>query len=356
MPFNVEDLLTTGQHWLARASTSLPTPLATRIGGGVQVVDGQTLDPQLSALLAVEAKINRGSEDLTPAQRRAALARSARIAAGPRTSIGEVRDLTVRGAEGVLRARHYRPVGGGEGRPLVVYFHGGGWVVGDIESHDQTCRLIAKHADVHVLSVDYRLAPEHPFPAGVQDAVASYTWAVEHAADLGADPRRLAVAGDSAGGNLAAVVSQLVKDAGGQMPYAQLLVYPGADAAKKYPSKDLFAEGYFLTKKTMDWYLDTYAPNPDRLDPRLSPLHAQNLTGLPPTVLTTAAFDPLRDEGEAYADALTAAGVLVIRRRAKGLVHGYFGMTGIHRASLEESLAVIGAFSAVLETAAPTGT
>lgn len=317
------------------------------------MVDGQTLDPQLSALLAVEARINAPDEGRTAAERRASLARSARIAAGARTAIGPVRDLTVRGADGVLRARHYRPVGGGEGRPLVVYFHGGGWVVGDIETHDQSCRLIAKHADVHVLSVDYRLAPEHPFPAGVEDALASYLWTVEHAADLGADPRRIAVAGDSAGGNLAAVVSQLAKDSGEQMPYAQLLVYPGVDATRRYPSKDLFGDGFLLTKATMDWYLDTYAGSTDRFDPRLSPLQAKDLTGLPPTVLTTAAFDPIRDEGEAYAEALRAAGVRVVHRRAAGLVHGYFGMTGIHRASLEESLAVIGAFSAVLETADP---
>ncbi len=355
MPFSVEGLLTTSQHWVARASTSLPTPVATRLGGGVHVVDGQTLDPQLSVLLAVEARINRPGEERTAAQRRVALARSAAIAAGPRTPIGPVRDLTVRGADGVLRARHYRPVGGGAGRPLVVYFHGGGWVVGDLETHDQTCRLIAKHADVQVLSVDYRLAPEHPFPAPVDDAVAAFTWAVEHAADLGADPRRIAVAGDSAGGNLAAVVSQVTKDAGVQTPYAQLLVYPGADASRKYPSKDLFGEGYLLTKATMDWYVDTYAGDTDRFDPRLSPICAADKTGLPPTVLTTAAFDPIRDEGEAYAASLTDAGVRVIHRRAAGLVHGYFGMGGIHRASLEESLAVIGAFSAVLETADPTG-
>ncbi|MGD9957428.1 MAG: alpha/beta hydrolase [Candidatus Nanopelagicales bacterium] len=355
MPLSLESMVTSAQHVLARASTSLPTPVATKLGGGVRVVDGQTLDPQLSVLLEVESRINREDEGRSVAERRAGLSRSARIAAGARSPIGPVRDLTVRGADGVLRARHYRPAGGGDGRPLVVYFHGGGWVVGDIETHDQSCRLIAKHADVHVLSVDYRLAPEHPFPAPVEDAVASFTWAVEHAADLGADARRVAVAGDSAGGNLAAVVSQLTKDSSDQPPYAQLLVYPGADASKKYPSKDLFGEGYLLTKATMDWYVDTYAGSADRFDPRLSPIHAKDLSGLPPTVLTTAAFDPIRDEGEAYADALRESGVQVVHRRAAGLVHGYFGMTGIHRASLEESLAVIGAFSAVLETAAPQG-
>jgi len=355
MPFTFDSVITSAQHLVARASTSLPWPVATRLGGGVHVVDGQTLDPQLSVLLAVESRINGRDEDAGVAERRAGLERSAAIAAGARTPIGAVRDLTVRGADGVLRARHYRPASGGEGRPLVVYFHGGGWVVGSIESHDQSCRLIAKHADVHVLSVDYRLAPEHPFPAPVDDCVAAFTWAVEHAADLGADPRRVAVAGDSAGGNLAAVVSQLTKDSGAQAPYAQMLIYPGADASKAYPSKGLFGEGYLLSKATMDWYVDTYAGSTDRFDPRLSPIHAKDMRGLPPTVLTTAAFDPIRDEGEAYAEALRAAGVQVIARRAAGLVHGYFGMGGIHRASLEESLAVIGAFSAVLETAPPAG-
>jgi len=203
---------------------------------------------------------------------------------------------------------------------------------------------------VHVLSVDYRLAPEHPYPAAVDDSIAAFAWAAAHADELGADPTRLAVAGDSAGGNLAAVVAQVTRDTGVVQPVAQLLIYPGTDSSTKRPSKDLFADGFFLTKKQMDWYWDTYSAGGSRTDPRLSPLCAADLSGLAPAVVTTAAFDPLRDEGEAYAHALRDARVPVVLRRAPGLVHGYFSMTGIHRASLDESIAVCGAFAALLDT------
>jgi len=294
--------------------------------------------------------VNRRDAEPSIAERRALTRSSARVAAGAPIPVGAVRDLMVDGGGGRIPARHYAPSSGGAGRPLVVFFHGGGWVVGDLDTHDQPCRLLARTADVHVLSVDYRLAPEHPYPAAVDDAVAAFAWAARHAEELGADPTRLAVAGDSAGGNLAAVLSQVTRDAGTTQPVAQLLIYPGTDSSRKRPSKDLFADGFFLTKKQMDWYWDTYSAGGSRTDPRLSPLCADTLVGLAPAVVTTAAFDPLRDEGEAYAAALRAAGVPVVLRRAAGLVHGYFSMTGIHRASLEESIAVCGAFAALLDT------
>ncbi|MBI1375892.1 MAG: alpha/beta hydrolase fold domain-containing protein [Frankiales bacterium] len=268
--------------------------------------------------------------------------------------VGDVRDLEVDGGAGPLLARLYTPPGpslapSARPRPLVVFFHGGGWVVGDLDTHDQPCRLLCRHADVHVLSVDYRLAPEHVYPAAVEDAVAAFAWAREHAAGLGADPDRVAVAGDSAGGTLSAVVAQVARDEGMPGPVAQLLVYPGADASVDRPSKQLFS-GLYLTRERMDWYWDTYSAGGSRTDPRLSPLCAERLDGLPPAVVATAALDPLRDEGEAYAEALEAAGVPVVRRRGRGLVHGYLSMTGINRASLEESIAVIGAFGALLDT------
>jgi acetyl esterase len=230
-----------------------------------------------------------------------------------------------------------------------VFFHGGGWVVGDLDTHDQLARLLCRWSGTHVLAVDYRLAPEHPYPAAVDDAVAAYSWATQHARECGADPERLAVAGDSAGGNLAAVVAQAARDGGLTRPLAQLLIYPGADASRRYASKDLFSEGYFLTKRQMDWYWDTYSAGAARTDPRLSPLTAPDLSGLAPAVVATAAFDPLRDEGEAYADALRAAGTTVVHRRAAGLVHGYMSMV-VHRPSFDESLAVAGAFAALLDT------
>jgi acetyl esterase len=339
------------QHRLARLLDAVPDAAALRLTGGRREVDGLVLEPHLAMILDFERRVNRAAPDPSVEARRATTRSSARVAAGAPIPVGRVDDLVVDGAVGPLRARHYAPPSGGEGRPLVVFFHGGGWVVGDLDTHDQPCRLLAKHADVHVLSIDYRLAPEHPYPAAVDDAVAAFAWATTHAAGLGADPTRLAVAGDSAGGNLAAVVALVTRDAGTAQPVAQLLLYPGTDSSRNRPSKDLFADGFFLTKKQMDWYWDTYSDGGSRTDPRLSPLCADSLAGLAPTVLTTAGFDPLRDEGEAYADRLREEGVPVVLRRAPGLVHGYFSMTGIHRASLEESIAVCGAFAALLDTA-----
>ena len=351
MPFTISSVAESAQRGAARLVDALPSSLAHRLAGDSLDADGQVLDPHLALVLRLEERINGREVDLPVAERRTRTVESARVAAGVPIAVGPVRDLTVTGAVGPLRARHYAPPGGGAGRPLLVFFHGGGWVVGDLDSHDQPCRLLCRYADVHVLSVDYRLAPENPFPAAVDDAVASFAWAVGHAADLGADPGRVAVGGDSAGGNLAAVVAQVTRDTGVAAPVAQLLIYPGADASSDRPSKSLFAEGYFLSRADMDWFLDRYCPGVDRHDPRVSPLMNPDLHGLAPAVVSTAAFDPLRDEGEAYAAALREAGVPTVLRRAPGLVHAYFSMTGVHRASLAEALAVAGAFSAVLDTA-----
>ncbi len=349
MRLSRDDLTVTVQHRLARILDVIPERAATRLAGGERRVDGQVLEPHLAMILGFEQLVNRGAGDPSIEQRRATTRSSSRVAAGAPIPVGPVRDLVVDGGDGPIPARIYAPPSGGAGRPLVVFFHGGGWVVGDLDTHDQPCRLLAKTADVNVLSVDYRLAPEHPYPAAVEDAVAAFAWAAAHAEELVVDPSRLAVAGDSAGGNLAAVVAQVTRDTGAVQPVAQLLLYPGTDSSRKRPSKDLFADGFFLTKVQMDWYWDTYSAGGSRTDPRLSPLCAESLVGLAPAVVTTAAFDPLRDEGEAYATALREAGVPVVLRRAAGLVHGYFSMTGIHRASLEESLAVCGAFAALLD-------
>ena len=353
MRLSPDDLAVSVQHRLARLLDALPDRAAVRLAGGERRVDGQVLDPHLAVILGFEQRVNRNAVDPTVAERRALTRSSSRAAAGAPIPVGPVRDLVVDGGDGPIPARHYAPPSGGAGRPLVVFFHGGGWVVGDLDTHDQPCRLLARTADVHVLSVDYRLAPEHPYPAAVDDSIAAFAWAAAHAEELGADPTRLAVAGDSAGGNLAAVVAQVTRDTGVVQPVAQLLIYPGTDSSTKRPSKDLFADGFFLTKKQMDWYWDTYSAGGSRTDPRLSPLCAADLSGLAPAVVTTAAFDPLRDEGEAYAQALRDAGVPVVLRRAPGLVHGYFSMTGIHRASLDESIAMCGAFAALLDTHSP---
>ncbi len=352
MSLSSRDVAIAAQHGLARLTDALPASLAARAGGGPVVVDGQTLDPHLAMVLALERRLRPSDEGRSVQQRRVALRESAAIAAGRPIPVGSVRDLSVDGAVGPLRARLYSPAPRPEAaaRPLVVFFHGGGWVVGDIESHDQPCRLLCRYADVHVLSVDYRLAPENPFPAAVEDAITAFAWAAANAARLGADPARVAVAGDSAGGTLAAVVAQETRDSGTVQPVAQLLVYPGADGSVSRPSKSLFGEGFLLTRAQMDWYWDTYRGDAPSTDPRLSPLLADDLSGLAPALVTTAAFDPLRDEGEAYAAALRTAGTPVVLRRASGLVHGYLSMTGVHRASRHESLAVAGAFAALLET------
>jgi len=352
MTLTKADLAVAAQTGLARSLLSVPVGAARKLTGGPVVVDGQTLDPHLAMVLKFEQRFRPSPAGRTVDQQRQSIRESSRIAAGRPIPVGPVRDLTVDGAAGTLRARLYSPLPTGAPRPLVVFFHGGGWVVGDLDTHDQPCRLLVRYSDVHVLSIDYRLAPEHPFPAAADDSVAAFAWAVAHADELGADASRVAVAGDSAGGNLAAVVAQVTRDTGVTQPVAQLLIYPGADGSVSRPSKSLFAEGFFLTRKQMDWYWDTYRGDAPSTDQRLSPLLNPDLSGLAPAVLTTAAFDPLRDEGEAYADALRAAGSTVVLRRAPGLVHGYFSMTGISRASLDESLAVCGAFAALLDSTA----
>ncbi len=252
--------------------------------------------------------------------------------------VAATEDITVPGADGDLRARVYRPEGEGP-FPTVAFFHGGGWVIGDLETHDNMARYVCRNSEAVVVSVDYRLAPEHPFPAAADDALASARWIAANLDRFGGDDR-LGVAGDSAGGNLAAVVSQVLHSEGTRLT-AQLLVYPAVDAEGEYPSRVENARGYFLEKPTMDWFYGHYAGAwDDAKDPRLSPLHSPDLSGQPPTVLVTAEFDPLRDEGEAYAEALRAAGVHVECTRYDGLIHGFFDMGGISpaaKAAVEET-------------------
>jgi acetyl esterase len=203
-------------------------------------------------------------------------------------------------------------------------------VIGDLDTHDTACRLLAREADAGVLSIDYRLAPEHRFPAAVDDALAAFRWAAANAADLGFDRARVAVAGDSAGGNLAAVVTQLAMRDGGSRPAAQLLAYPVTDLSTKHASYRLFADGFLLTERDMDWFRAHYLPDAaSAFDPRASPLLAPDLGGLPPAVVLTCGFDVLRDEGEAYARRLEEAGVRVALRRNAGLIHGFCNAVGV---------------------------
>ncbi|MEP6843492.1 MAG: alpha/beta hydrolase [Pseudolysinimonas sp.] len=217
--------------------------------------------------------------------------------------------------------------------PTIVYFHGGGFVIGDLDTSDSLARRLCNDVGAVVVSVDYRLAPEHPFPAAVDDADAAVRWVVAHVSDFGNDPARVAVAGDSAGANLAAVAAQLVTADGIHLA-AQLLAYPPTDPGGDYPSTTENAEGYFLTRADMEWFFARYLgmdlddPRVADLsaDPRVAPLRAASLAGLPPAIVATGEFDPLRDEGDAYAAALAAAGVPVEHRQFAGLIHGFWGM------------------------------
>jgi acetyl esterase len=263
---------------------------------------------------------------------------------GGTVEVARVEDHTVPGPGGDIPVRLYSPAAG-EVLPVVVYFHGGGWCIGNITSHDGVCRKLAAGSGLTVVSVDYRLAPEHTFPCAAEDCYAAACWVAQHAGELGVDGSRLAVAGDSAGGNLAAVTSILARDRGAPTIAFQLLVYPLTDATMGFPSIKENGEGYLLTAADIAWFYDHYAgTDSDRKNPMLSPLYAPNLSALPPALVMTAEYDPLRDEGEAYADALQQAGVSARASRYDGLVHGFFGLDAIVPASaaaMEEATAAL---------------
>lgn len=296
------------------------------------------LDPQTAELLGfLEAAGTPPMSEQSPAEARAGFRTLAVDLRDPSVlpAVESVEDVHVPGGAEARPARVYRP-GGSSPQPTVLFLHGGGFVIGDLDTHDLTCRTIASLCDAVVVSLDYRLAPEHPFPAGLEDAVAAAEWVHEHLEELGGDDR-MAVAGDSAGGNLAAVLTQVLRDRGRTLR-AQLLVYPVTDLGAQTPSSLENAEGYFLTADTMAWFGAQYLGDqaPDVTDPRLSPRHG-DLTGLPPAVVVTAQFDPLRDDGDAYAAALAEAGVHVDHRRFDGLIHGFVDM-GRHSAASQAAI------------------
>jgi acetyl esterase len=258
--------------------------------------------------------------------------------------------IAVPGAE--IKFRRYRPLGvegGVEGTtlPTLIYYHGGGWVIGNIETHDSTCRRLANKSRCQVISIDYRLAPEHPFPTPTDDSLAAFRHIRDNAARFGADPTRLAVGGDSAGGNISAVVCQACRQAGEPMPAFQMLIYPATDARQQTESRRLFGEGYFLTKDLMGWFSKAYIPaGADLTDLRLSPLLAKDFTGLPPAFVLTAGYDPLRDEGRAYAERLIDARVKTTYVNYPGTIHGFFSLTRFLQQGLkanDEAAAVLAA-------------
>jgi acetyl esterase len=284
------------------------------------------LDPQCKAVIDLIIKSGRPAFDqLSPKDARQLFRETRPASTPPAPEIGAVRDLLADS----IPVRAYRPKGvpATTALPVLVYYHGGGWVIGDLETHDVLCRQIAASAGIAVVAVDYRLAPEHKFPAAVDDAWAATRWVVAHTAELGVDGSRLAVGGDSAGGNLAAVVALMARDAGGPAIRLQMLNYPVTDLAAESQSYVDFAEGFMLTRASMRWFADHYLPRKeDARDWRASPLRARSLAGVAPALVVTAGFDPLRDEGDAYARRLREAGVRVDHLCYGGMVHGFLPM------------------------------
>ncbi len=282
------------------------------------------LDPDIRNMLDMLAGMGMSDfADLTPEQ-----ARALQLAPPPTapTPVGAVEDRTVASAREPIPIRIYTPAQ----RTLpgaLVYFHGGGWVIGDLDSHDETCRRLCRGAGLTVISVHYRRAPETTYPGAAEDCYAATAWVAANAAALGINPARIAVGGDSAGGNLAAAVALMARDRGAPALRFQMLIYPVTDADFDRPSYRENGEGYLLSRRGMQWFWDQYVPDLDqRHEPYAAPLQAARLADLPPALVQTAGFDPLRDEGEAYAEALRAAGVAVRMTRYDGLIHGFFGM------------------------------
>lgn len=286
---------------------------------------------EIQTLLDLVAASPVDFDTIRPDELRALFAAGA-VTDGEPVPVGSVEDRAVPGTGGNIPVRVYRPEGA-EVAPVVVWYHGGGWVIGSLDTVDATARKLCARAGVVVVSVDYRLAPEHPYPAGPDDAWAALTWVAGHAAEIGADPFRLAVGGDSAGGNLAALVAIRARDEGAPLIRHQLLVYPATDLTMVHPSITENGDGYFLTQASMEWFEDQYLgarrEHGDPTSPEVSPLHAPDLAGVAPAQVLTAEFDPLRDEGDAYAAKLAAAGVAVQHVPHVGMIHGFFAMGAI---------------------------
>lgn len=300
------------------------------------------LDYKVAVILKLlEATVGRTSfAEVSPAELRAwydEMPKREEIA------LQSVEDRSIPGPQGQIPIRIYTPVGTGK-RPVVVYYHGGGWVVGNIETHDMVTRYLAKASGGIVVSVDYRLAPENPFPAAADDAYAALQWVSENAESLGGDPFRITVAGDSAGGNISAVVSLRARDRNGPGIQYQALIYPVTNiSSMDTESYKDFAKGFFLTREGMEWFRSHYLPKTeDWADPYASPLLARDHSNLPPAIIITAHFDPLRDEGEAYAEKLRKAGVPVEVVRYDGMIHGFISFVGIVDQA-EEALDLIAA-------------
>lgn len=305
------------------------------------------VDPELQVVLdLVNAQGDVDPREAGPEALREGFAALALLIGPPREDVA-VEDLVLQGRSGPVRVRRYDAADRSTGAAL-VWFHGGGWVIGSVDTHDALCRDLAAVTGAAVFSVDYRLAPEHPFPAAADDALDATSAIIAEAGPLGVHAGRVAVGGDSAGGQLATVVARRLRDLGGPMPAAQVLVYPVTDLAGapgEHPSRQENGTGYLLTDATMDYFADCYVPDRVlRVDPDLSPLRAPDLSGLPPTLVITSEYDPLRDEGEAYAAAMRGAGVDVVAERHDGTIHLFIQLRTTRRC--QDALDQIGSFVA----------
>ena len=289
------------------------------------------VDPQMQTVIERAAQSGLPPYYQVSAAEARRLYKETRAALSPAVpEVAETRDFAARGPAGPIPLRRYRGAGtpAGVPLPLLVYFHGGGWTIGDLDTHDIVCRTLANKARCAVIAVDYRMGPEHKFPAAVDDCVAATRWVAEQGAALGIDPARIAVGGDSAGGNLATVVALTLRDAGGPPLVFQALVYPATDQRMDSASHMNFGEGYLLTRNNMLWFRGNYLAPGDYDDWRASPIRAADLARLPPAHIVTAGYDPLRDEGRAYSDRLVAAGVPVLYECFEGMAHGFLTMGG----------------------------
>ena len=318
-----------------RALMGLPAPVMRALAGRPVVVDGQVLDLETQWMLRLQKILREpAAETLPMPEARTAILRQSKLVGGNQP-IGLVRDLRIPGAEEEIPARLYVPrsqVASPQPSPLLFFVHGGGMMYGDLDSHDAVCRFLAECAGVRVISIDYRLAPEHRFPAAVDDCWASFQWGNEYAEQLGVDPDRIAVGGDSAGGYLSAVTA--IRAAETDLPVRyQLLIYPVTNMAEKSESRRIFGEGFFLTTQFLDLAEASYLRGDgDRMDPQVSVyFHEKFPPNLAPAFVATAGFDPLRDEGEAYAQLLAEHGLEVEMKRYAGFIHGFANIVGVGR-------------------------
>lgn len=335
------------EHTVLRLLCELRPGTQRALFGRPPVIDGQRLHPEMQTMLRISEWAGRETltGGLPPEDARRHIEMDSRAGSGPPLPMAAVRELEYPGPAGPLPARLYIPHRTPPPpRPALLYFHGGGWVIGSIDTHDSLCRFLAARAGVTVLSAGYRLAPEHPYPAAPEDAAAAYRWTVENADELEIDPTRIAVGGDSAGGNMATGICQVMRDDGDQPPAMQLLIYPVTDARGEHRSRGLFASGFKLTTMDIVEFERCYVPDPSRItEPLASVLLAPDLSGLPPAYVVTAGFDPLRDEGEDYARRLHEEGVRVALRRHPGLIHTFANMTSFSRAARTAMSEVAGA-------------